>query len=134
MKLWITVPREGTPPLYAFLDALEEKQRQKLFALFALLLQVPEAAMREPYVKHFGIEKYRALYELRAKSRNLVRITFTLTERGDVLFLIPFIKRRQRDTMQALDASLRLLAQSKDGSCSLQELSIKSYHNGGDAS
>lgn len=133
VKLWIIAPNDGTPPLYAFLDALEEKQRQKIFSLLALLLQTPEAAMREPYVKHFGIERYRALYELRAKSRNLVRITFTLMENGDVLFLIPFIKRHRRDTMQALDASLRLLSQCKDGSCSVQELSIKSYVNGGNA-
>ena len=133
MKLWITAPNDGTPPLYAFLDALEEKQRQKIFSLLALLLQTPETAMREPYVKHFGIARYRALYELRAKSRNLVRITFTLTENGYILFLIPFIKRHRRDTMQALDASLRLLSQCKDGSCSVQELSIKSYINGGNA-
>ncbi len=101
--------------------------------LFALLLQAPEAAMREPYVKHFGIERDRALYELRAKSKNLVRIIFTLMDNGDILFLVPFIKRHQRDTMQALDASLRLLAQSMDGSCSIRELSIKSYDNGGRA-
>ena len=119
VKLWITAPNDGTPPLYAFLDTLEEKQRQKIFSLLALLLQTPEAAMREPYVKHFGIERYRALYELR--------------ENGDLLFLIPFIKRHRRDTMQALDASLRLLAQCRDGSCSIQELSIKSYTNGGNA-
>ena len=47
MKLWITAPNDGTPPLYAFLDTLEEKQRQKIFSLLALLLQTPEAAMRE---------------------------------------------------------------------------------------
>ena len=114
MKLWITAPGEGTPPLYAFLDTLEEKQRQKIFSLFALLLQAPEAAMREPYVKHFGIERYQSLYELRAKSKNMIRITFTLTESGDILFLIPFIKRRQRDTEKALEHSLRLLAQLRD--------------------
>lgn len=114
MKLWITAPGEGTPPLYAFLDTLEEKQRQKIFSLFALLLQAPEAAMREPYVKHFGIERYQSLYELRAKSKNMIRITFTLTESGDILFLTPFIKRRQRDTEKALEHSLRLLAQLRD--------------------
>ena len=65
-----TAPNDGTPPLYAFLDTLEEKQRQKIFSLLALLLQTPETAMREPYVKHFGIERYRALYELRAKRRS----------------------------------------------------------------
>ena len=114
MKLWITAPGEGTPPLYAFLDTLEEKQRQKIFSLFALLLQAPEAAMREPYVKHFGIERYQSLYELRAKSKNMIRITFTLTESGDILFLTPFIKRRQRDTEKALEHSLRLLVQLRD--------------------
>ena len=92
VKLWITAPNDGTPPLYAFLDTLEEKQRQKIFSLLA-----------------------------------------TLRENGDLLFLVPFIKRHRRDTMQALDASLRLLAQCRDGSCSIQELSIKSYTNGGNA-
>ena len=114
MKLWMIAPGEGTPPLYTFLDSLEEKQRQKIFSLFALLLQLPEAAMREPYVKHFGIERYQSLYELRAKSKNMIRITFTLKENGDILFLFPFIKRRQRDTEKALEHSLRLLAELRD--------------------
>lgn len=114
MKLLIVALNEGTPPLYSFLDSLEEKQRQKIFSLFALMLQIPGAAMKEPYVKHFGIERYQALYELRAKSKNMIRITFTLTEDGDILFLVPFIKRRQRDTMQALEHSLRLLAQFRE--------------------
>ena len=114
MKLWMIAPGEGTPPLYTFLDNLEEKQRQKIFSLFALLLQLPEAAMREPYVKHFGIERYQSLYELRAKSKNMIRITFTLKEDGDILFLVPFIKRRQRDTEKALEHSLKLLAEFRD--------------------
>ena len=65
-------------------------------------------------MKHFGIERYQSLYELRAKSKNMIRITFTLTESGDILFLTPFIKRRQRDTEKALEHSLRLLAQLRD--------------------
>ena len=130
MKLLLAVPNEGPPPLDAFLTSLDEKQRQKLCTLFALLLQLPEAAMREPYVKHFRIERYQALYELRAKSRNLVRIIFTRTNQGDVLFLVPFIKRHRRNTMQALDASLALLAKIQDGQCSIQELSIKSMNGG----
>lgn len=130
MKLLLAVPNEGPPPLDAFLTSLDEKQRQKLYTLFALLLQLPETAMREPYVKHFRIERYQALYELRAKSRNLVRIIFTRTNQGDVLFLVPFIKRHRRNTMQALDASLALLAKIQDGQCSIQELSIKSMNGG----
>lgn len=125
MKLLIAALNEGTPPLYTFLDSLEEKQRQKIFSLFALLLQVPDAAMRKPYVKHFGIERYQALYELRAKSKNMIRITFTLTEEGDILFLVPFIKRRQRDTMQALEHSLRLLAELRERPDCAVEYKIK---------
>jgi len=131
MKLLIVVPAEGPVPLYDFFIALEDKQRQKLISLFAMLLQSPTAIMREPYVKHFGIERYQALYELRAKSKNLVRIIFTLTEHGDVLFLEPFVKRHKRNTMQALDRSLEYLAYIKDGSCSAEELSIKFFINGG---
>lgn len=131
MKLLIAAPKEGPPPLYGFLDSLEEKQRQKLYTLFALLLQLPETAMREPYVKHFRLERYQALYELRAKSRNLVRIIFTMTRQGDILFLVPFIKRHRRNTMQALEASLSLLAKTRDGQCSIQELSINLMNEGG---
>ena len=131
MKLLTAAPADGAPPLLDFFDDLEEKQRQKLLSLFSMLLQAPAAVMREPYVKHFRIERYQALYELRAKSKNLVRIIFTLTESGDVLFLTPFVKRHKRNTMQALDRSLDYLAHIKDGSCSVKELSIEFFINGG---
>ena len=62
MKLLIAVPAEGSVPLLEFFGLLDEKQRQKLLSLFALLLQSPAAVMREPYVKHFCIERYQALY------------------------------------------------------------------------
>ncbi len=130
MNIFITVPNEGPPPLYTFFNSLDEKQRQKLFSLMALLQRAPEAAMREPYVKHFGIERYQMFYELRVKSRNLIRIIFTKTEQGGILFLVSFVKRHKRNTMQALDASLSMLAQVQDGSCSIQELSITSYLKG----
>ena len=54
----------------------------------------------------------------------LARIIFTVQPDGDVLFLAPFIKSHRRNTMQALDASLKMLSQLDDGSCSTQELTI----------
>ena len=131
MKLLTAAPADGVPPLLDFFDDLEEKQRQKLLSLFSMLLQAPATVMREPYVKHLRIERYQALYELRAKSKNLVRIIFTLTESGDVLFLTPFVKRHKRNTMQALDRALDYLAHIKDGSCSVKELCIEFFINGG---
>lgn len=131
MRLLIAVPAEGAAPILEFLAALDKKQRHKLLSLFVLMIQSPVAVMREPYVKHFSLERYQDLYELRAKSKNLVRIIFTLTDRGDILFLEPFIKRHKRNTMQALDRSLNYLDHIKDGSCSVQELSINIFLNGG---
>ena len=48
-KLMIAMPSDKTPPLYDFFnDELNEKQRQKLLSLFALMLQAPVSVMREP--------------------------------------------------------------------------------------
>lgn len=103
-KLMIAMPSDKTPPLYDFFnDELNEKQRQKLLSLFALMLQAPVSVMREPYVKHFTLERYSSLYELRAKSKTLVRIIFTMTPDGDVLFLTPFVKQHRRDTIPKTD-------------------------------
>ena len=79
-------------------------------------------------MKHFTIEKYSALYELRAKSKLLARIIFTLRPDGNVLFLAHFIKTHKRNTMQALDASLKMLSQLDDGSGSVRELTINTYN------
>ena len=127
MKLLLYVPEDGPPPLTEFLSSLDEKLRHKLATLFAMLKNTAFGQLREPYIKHFTIEKYAALYELRAKGNVLIRITFTLTPGGDILLLFPFIKRHKRNTMQALDASLRMLSQYHDGSGSVQELSIHHF-------
>lgn len=117
-------PWVGPPPLPAFLKALDPKARAKLESLFLMLAVTPSGLLHEPYVKHFTVERYSALYEVRAKCRVLVRIIFTVQPNGDILFLEPFIKAHKRNTMQALDASLKMLSQLNDGSGSIQELTI----------
>jgi hypothetical protein len=79
---------------------------------------------REPTVKHFTIEKYSRLYELRAKSKVMVRIVFTILDNNDILLLTPFNKKHKRNTMQALDSSLKLLAQVENGTCPIKELNL----------
>ena len=123
-KLLMFTPQEGLPRLTTFLKSLDPKLRAKLESLFLMLAVTPAGLLHEPYVKHFTIEKYSELYELRAKSKILVRIIFTVRPDGAVLFLAPFIKSHKRNTMQALDASLKMLSQLDDGSGSTQELTI----------
>ena len=43
----------------------------------------PRAALLEPHYKHFSIERYRELYELRERGKVLVRVIFTLRPSGE---------------------------------------------------
>ena len=67
-----------------------------------------------PIYKHFSIERYRELYELRERGKVLVRVIFTLRPNGEVVLLHAFIKRQSRDTMQALDQALSILARIRE--------------------
>lgn len=93
----------------AFIEDLEPRLREKIIRqLYRLTLpQKPE--MKEPYFKRFSLERYRKLCELRVKSKVLIRIIFCPCPDGDSLLLYAFIKRQKRDTMQALEQSLRIL-------------------------
>lgn len=107
-KIYMLKTRAGGIPFLEFLQRLEPKQRSKLIEGIACLVSVP-GYMTEPAVKHFTLEKYKRLYEYRARIRILIRVIFTLDEEGSVILLYPFIKRHERDTMQALERALRVL-------------------------
>lgn len=65
--------------------------------------------LKEPYVKHFSIEKYKRLYELRLKAAGMmIRIIFYNTDEN-IILLNAFIKRDKRDTEQALEHALKLI-------------------------
>ena len=98
----------------AFLENLEPKFRDKLVLQLYRLSQTPRAELREPHYKHFSIERYQPLYEIRERGRVVVRIVFAYLPSGEVLLLTAFIKRKNRDTMQALEQSLRILAEVQD--------------------
>ena len=64
---------------------------------------------KEPYVKHFSIEKYKRLYELRLNAAGtMVRIIFYNID-DNIILLNAFIKRDKRDTEQALEHALKLI-------------------------
>ena len=86
MKVFYVVPTERQPPLLDFMNMLEPKLQQKLCNQFLLLSKPP--LPREPTVKHFTIEKYSRLYELRAKSKVMVRIIFTMHDNNILLCVI----------------------------------------------
>lgn len=92
-----------------FIESLEPRLREKIIMRLYQLSRPQKPEMKEPHFKRFSLERYRDLCELRVKSKMLIRIIFYLCPNGDVMLLYGFIKRQKRDTMQALEQSLRIL-------------------------
>ncbi len=100
-------------PLVRFLLTLDYKLQKKLHRQFFVLARSSPNDLKEPHYKHFVLEKYSQFYELREKNKILVRIIFVISDE-DIILLTPFIKRQPRDTMRALEASLRMLAEIRE--------------------
>ena len=111
-----------------FIEGLEPKLRDKLVWQIFRLSRTPPTGLKEPHYKHFSIEKYRDFYELREKSRIVIRIIFTMRPNGEVLLLHAFQKRQSRDTMQALERSLKLLSLLREHPEYAVEYKVKEEH------
>lgn len=123
-KVFLYISPSGESPFLRFLSVIEPKLRARLVQGIGNLAAIPEY-MTEPHVKHFSLERYAALYEYRARMRIMVRVIFTLDAEGNLLLLHPMVKKRDRNTMQALETSLRMLEQLKQGEASLAEYTGK---------
>ncbi|MEY8233967.1 type II toxin-antitoxin system RelE/ParE family toxin [Oscillospiraceae bacterium 50-16] len=111
-RIKIYKPPDGPAQAAEFIEGLEPKLRDKLVRQIFYLSQTPLSELKEPHYKHFSIEKYQSLYELREKGRVVVRVIFTPCPNGDYLLLHAFVKRQKRDTEKALEHSLRLMSLS----------------------
>ena len=101
-KVFLYLSPDGESPFLRFLSVMEPKLRTKLVQGIGNLAAIPEYRT-EPHVKHFSLERYAALYEYRARMRIMVRVIFTLDGDGNIILLHPMVKKRDRNTMQALD-------------------------------
>lgn len=102
-------PADKSAPLADFIDGLDPRLREKILLRLYSLTGLEKPELKEPHFKRFSLERYRDLCELRVKSKVLIRIIFCLLPNGNVLLLHGFIKRQKRDTMQALEQSIRVL-------------------------
>lgn len=111
MKDVLVYQPPGDPAQVAlFIEGLDTRLREKLLRQIIPLPRTPPSILREPHYKHFTLERYRVFYEVRAKNGIAVRIIFTILPEGKVLLLYGFSKRQSRDTMRALEQSMRILA------------------------
>lgn len=119
-KIYLYRTPDGNVPFLKFMRVTEPKMREKLRQGLMCIAAFPDY-MTEPHVKHFSIARYNRLYEYRERIRILVRIIFTLDANGDIIILHPFVKKNDRNTMQALESSLRMLDEIKRNPCQLVE-------------
>ena len=90
-----------------FLSTANKKVQKKFD--FMLKYIKTEDVLCEPYVKHFSIEKYKMLYELRLKAAgSMVRIIYFVAGEN-IILLHAFYKRDRKDTEHALEYALKLL-------------------------
>lgn len=87
-------PTSKSAPLADFIDGLDPRLREKILLRLYFLTQLEKPEMKEPHFKRFSIERYRDLWELRVKSKVLIRIIFCTLPNGDVLLLHGFVKRQ----------------------------------------
>ena len=123
-KVFLYLSPDGESPFLRFLSVMEPKLRTKLVQGIGNLAAIPEYRT-EPHVKHFSLERYAALYEYRARMRIMVRVIFTLDGDENIILLHPMVKKQDRNTMQTLETSLRMLDRLKQGEASLVEYTGK---------
>lgn len=119
-KIYLYMSESGNVPFLRFLSVAEPKLRIKIAQDIRNLAAIPEY-MTEPHVKHFSLERYSSLYEYRTRLRIMVRVIFTIDDEGNIILLHPMVKKRDRNTMQALESSLKMLEDLRQGSASLME-------------
>lgn len=104
MKTLYLYQDKGDNAVKRFLQSFPSKQQERLLRQIAMLL-LPQ--LGKPPVKHFQMDRYRSLYELRDKYKTtLTRIIFTYDAAGNVILLEAFIKKHKRKTDAALASAL----------------------------
>lgn len=75
----------------------------------------------EPYVKHFSMERYRQMYEIRVKaSERMMRIIF-YEKNGEIILLHAFYKHDRKDTEKALETAHNILENITDKNGNVKE-------------
>lgn len=93
---------DGHCPVQEFLQRIEPKQRKKVMVQLHTISIQPDM-LGPPLVKAFRTERYKGLYELRSRIKQMVRIIFFLGDDGSIVLLHGFIKNHERATEQALE-------------------------------
>ena len=102
-----------TPNVKIFMEQADEKTRTKM-EFMIVYLSDDKDVLREPYVRHISIPKYKELYELRIRTaKAMVRTIFTVSG-DDIVLLYAFQKKCKRDNVKALECAYKINETSEE--------------------
>ena len=107
-KIYVYRNDAGEVPVLRFIESTHKKIRSK-FDFMLQFVKDERNMLCEPYVKHFSIDKYKMLYELRIRANGtMVRVIYYKAEEN-INLLHAFFKKSRRDTENALEYALKIL-------------------------
>lgn len=107
-KIYVYRNDAGEVPVLRFIESTHKKIRSK-FDFMLQFVKDERNMLCEPYVKHFSIDKYKMLYELRIRANGtMVRVIYYRAEEN-IILLHAFFKKSRRDTENALEYALKIL-------------------------
>lgn len=107
-KIYVYRNDSGEVPVLRFIESTHKKIRNK-FDFMLHFVKDERNMLCEPYVKHFSIDKYKMLYELRIRANGtMVRVIYYKAEEN-IILLHAFFKKSRRDTENALEYALKIL-------------------------
>lgn len=107
-KIYVYRNDAGEVPVLRFIESTHKKIRSK-FDFMLHFVKDERNMLCEPYVKHFSIDKYKMLYELRIRANGtMVRVIYYKAEEN-IILLHAFFKKSRRDTENALEYALKIL-------------------------
>ena len=112
-KIYVYRNDDGEVPVLRFIESTHKKIRNK-FDFMLHFVKDERNMLCEPYVKHFSIDKYKMLYELRIRANGtMVRVIYYKAEEN-IILLHAFFKKSRRDTENALEYALKILSSFDD--------------------
>lgn len=112
-KIYVYRNDAGEVPVLRFIESTHKKIRSK-FDFMLQFVKDERNMLCEPYVKHFSIDKYKMLYELRIRANGtMVRVIYYKAEEN-IILLHAFFKKSRRDTENALEYALKILSSFDD--------------------
>lgn len=114
---------DGICPVEDFIYRQDEKMRKKVLSQLKQL-QNSQFQLRSPSILAFRLDRYKGMYELRTRIRQMVRIIFYVNSDGDIILLHGFMKKCNRATEKALETARERKRSLASGNSQVQEITI----------